>query len=53
MGRNTRRELNFPMDEAEYSSLLDESTRSALVQMESVIEEIRAEMERKLGELSQ
>lgn len=39
-----RRELAFPIDEGEYTALLTRSTDSALSQMESLINEIRAQI---------
>jgi hypothetical protein len=43
-----RRELAFPIDEAEYTALLTQSTDSALSQMESLIKDIRAEIDKKM-----
>jgi hypothetical protein len=43
-----RRELGLPIDEAEYSVLLTQSTDSAFIQYEDLIEEIRTEMAKKL-----
>ena len=43
-----RRELAFPIDEAEYTAMLTQSTDSALSQMESLIKEIRTEIDKKL-----
>jgi hypothetical protein len=43
-----RRELAFPIDEAEYAALLTESTDSALLEMENLIKDIRAEVDKKI-----
>jgi hypothetical protein len=43
-----RRELAFPIDEAEYTALLTQSTDSALSQMESLIKDIRTEIDKKM-----
>lgn len=43
-----RRELAFPIDEAEYTAMLTRSTDSALSQMESLIKDIRTEIDKKL-----
>ncbi len=43
-----RRELAFPIDEVEYTAMLTQSTDSALSQMDSVIREMRTEIDRKI-----
>lgn len=43
-----RRELAFPIDEAEYTAMLTQSTDSALSQMDSVIREMRTEIDKKI-----
>ena len=43
-----RRELAFPIDEAEYTAMLTQSTDSALSQMDSLIKEMRTEINKKM-----
>jgi len=43
-----RRELAFPIDETEYTALLTQSTDSALSQMESLIKDMRTEIDKKM-----
>jgi hypothetical protein len=43
-----RRELVFPIDEVEYTALLTQSTDSALSQMESLIKDVRMEVDKAM-----
>src|SRR5208283_3123117 len=43
-----RRELAFPIDEAEYTAMLTQSTDSASSQMESLIREVRTEIDKRM-----
>jgi hypothetical protein len=43
-----RRELAFPIDEVEYAALLTQSTDSALAQMESLIKDVRTEINKMM-----
>lgn len=43
-----RRELSFPIDEVEYTAMLTQSTDSALSQMDSLIKEMRTEINKKM-----
>jgi hypothetical protein len=45
-----RRELEFPIDEEEYSVILTRSTDSSLSQIKSIIDDIRMEVNKKLEE---
>lgn len=44
-----RKELAFPIDEAEYTALLTQSTDSVLAEMEELLKEIRVEVNKKLN----
>ncbi len=43
-----RRELAFPIDESRYATMLNRATESALANMESLFDEIRAQIAQKL-----
>lgn len=43
-----RRELAFPIDEREYTTMLTQVTESSLTDMKSLLDEIRVEIKRKL-----
>lgn len=43
-----RRELSFPIDEGEYSAVLTQSTEAALHYMETFVEEVREEVNKRM-----
>jgi hypothetical protein len=43
-----RKELAFPIDEAQYKTMLNQATESALASMDDLFKEVRAEVEKKL-----
>ena len=45
-----RKELNFPINEAEYNSMLARSGDTALVDLRNLINEVKAEIRKKMSE---